>query len=732
MAVKWKLYAHAGCAILFFSFIIHMITRESVFFINLRQAYFLSPFYTSRISSRTVLFTSVPDDYMSEPRLRKMFGDSVRRVWMAADVEKLEEKVEERDDAAMKLEGAEVELIKAVNGARLKAEKKGEGRGESEERAESEEHALEGGSSVASRYIPATKRPTHRLKFLIGKKVDTIEWCRLKLQILVPEVDKMQREHKMGHFNKLNSVFVEFDSCSDAQTAYQALTHHQILQMAPRFIGMIPDEVIWSNLRIKWWERLVRRAAMMAAVVATIVFWSIPVAFCGSISNLDYLTEKIPWLSWIKDLPESVLGAITGLLPVVLLAVLMSLLPVYLRFLATLSGDPTKSAVELSVQNSYFGFQVVQVFLVATLASSAAKVAEQVINDPMSIATILAQNLPLASNFYLSYFMLQGLAVVGQVLLSLGGLVLFMVLGKLLDKTPRKMYRRWTELTSLSWGTLLPVYTTLWIIAICYAVIAPLVLGFAAIGLSFFYFAYRYDLLFVSNADVDTKGHIYPRALQQLFVGLYIAEACLVGLFAIATGESVAALGPLILMLIMLVATVLYNIALNSALAPLLAYLPKSLDAEERSLRAAAASTTTSTAKEATSTTKEAAISTTEEAASPPPRPRPSLLATWLRPDLHADYAALRALLVPHDAAAPTAYAPADAADAYLHPAVRARVPLLWVPRDAAGVSAEEVRATRAVIGITDEGAHLDDANAIVWDQDSAGRAPIHEDRVHY
>lgn len=43
-----------------------MITRESIFYINLRQAYLMSPFYTSRMSSRTVLFTSVPEDYMDE------------------------------------------------------------------------------------------------------------------------------------------------------------------------------------------------------------------------------------------------------------------------------------------------------------------------------------------------------------------------------------------------------------------------------------------------------------------------------------------------------------------------------------------------------------------------------------------------------------------------------------------------------------------------------------------
>jgi hypothetical protein len=52
----------------------------------------------------------------------------------------------------------------------------------------------------------------------------------------------------------------------------------------------------------------------------------------------------------------------------------------------------------------------------------------------------------------------------------------------------------------------MPVYTNLFVIAICYAAIAPLVLGFAVIGLYLFYFAYRYNFMFVSNSNIDVSG----------------------------------------------------------------------------------------------------------------------------------------------------------------------------------------------------------------------------------
>ena len=442
----FKMFAHAGCAILFFSFILYMITRESIYYINLRQAYLLSPFYTSRISSRTVLFNSVPDDYMDKEKLRAMLGSQVRRIWFATDTKELEDKVEERDKAAMKLEGAETKLIQTANDARLKAEGKGE--------SSSSGRAEEGMASAASRYIQPKDRPTHKTKPLIGKKVDTIDWCRSELSRLIPEVDRMQADQRADRVKKLNSVFVEFETLSEAQAAYQSLTHHQVLQMAPRFTGMSPAEVIWSNLKIKWWERGVRYILTQAACVTLVIFWSIPVAFVGAISNFNYITDLVPALDFINDIPGAIKGVITGLLPVILLAVLMMLLPIFLRLMARLGGDPTASAVELTVQNTYFMFQVVQVFLVATLGSAATAVIQDIKKDPTSAASLLAKNLPKASNFYLCYFILQGLGIFAGVLLALVGLLLFMLLGKLLDKTPRKMYKRWISLSGLGWGTL--------------------------------------------------------------------------------------------------------------------------------------------------------------------------------------------------------------------------------------------------------------------------------------
>lgn len=154
-----RFYAHTFVGWAYFSFIWFLIARETVHYINLRQAYLLSPLYANRLSSRTVLFSSVPDDFLDESKLRALFGDKVQHVWVATECKGLEKLVADREKVAMKLEGAEVKLIKTALKNRSKAIKKGE-------------HVEEGGvdpvdvngesGSAASRWIPTQNRPTHR------------------------------------------------------------------------------------------------------------------------------------------------------------------------------------------------------------------------------------------------------------------------------------------------------------------------------------------------------------------------------------------------------------------------------------------------------------------------------------------------------------------------------------------------------------------------------------------
>ncbi|EFX05642.1 duf221 domain protein [Grosmannia clavigera kw1407] len=736
---RCRYFAHLFMAWIYFIFLMYMIFRECVFYVNLRQAFLLSPVYSQRLSSRTVLLVSVPEVLRDEHRLRKIYGESVRNVWIIRDTDELEEHVEERDKAAFTLEKAEVKLIKTANKERLKALKKGSASADKP----NEDAPIDGDSgSIAARWLPRKKRPTHRtgLLGLIGKKVDSIDWCREEIRRLTPQIKQEQDEYRMGKPKTIPAVFIEFDTQAAAENAYQSIAYHEGLQMR-RYIGIAPPDVVWSTLSIPWWQLLLRKYAVIAFICVLIIFWAIPVAVVGAISNINYL-ETISFLTWLKKIPDIVMGLVTGLLPSVLLSLLMSLVPVVMRLCAKLAGEPSNSRVELFTQNAYFCFQVIQVFLVSTLSSSATAVGKQIADDPSSVTDILSNNLPKASNYYMSYFIVQGFSVASGVLAQITGLIIFKLLYKYLTGTPRAMYTKWTSLSAISWGSTLPVYTNIAVIAITYSGIAPLVLGWACVGLACFYLAYRYNVMFVTETQIDTRGLIYPRAIKQLMTGVYLSELCMIGLF----GASVAII-QCVMMVVFLVFTVLFHMSLNTALDPLMYNMPQSLLAEEalrhdlegggQAARGYAGAeggiTKNSTAESSGSRSVPEKYEEVPLTGSTSPAPHGNFLQRFLKPWVYCNYEAMRQLVPPHEGPADfnDIYTPDVIQHAYLPPCVGSQAPTLWIPEDQAGISKQEIAHSSEVIDITDEGCVLDEKNDLIWDEEGS-RPPVWEEKIPY
>lgn len=110
--------------------------------------------------------------------------------------------------------------------------------------------------------------------------------------------------------------------------------------------------------------------------------------------------------------------------------------------------------------------------------------------------------------------------------------------------------------------------------------IAPLILVFNVITFGLFWFVYRYNTLYVTKFRFDTGGLLFPRAINQLFTGLYVMEFCLIGLFFLVRDVDghVACDGQAICMIVVLVLTAGYQILLNEAFNPLIRYLPITLE----------------------------------------------------------------------------------------------------------------------------------------------------------
>ena len=225
------------------------------------------------------------------------------------------------------------------------------------------------------------------------------------------------------------------------------------------------------------------------------------------------------------------------------LAILMLLVPPFIKWMGKISGRLTIQQVESYCQSWYFAFQVVNVFLAIALGSSAAAVATQIVQNPGEALQKLSSSFPKSVNFYYSYLCLQGLTISSGVLLQIVALILSHILGRILDGTPRAKWTRWNTLGQPAYSTLYPGFQLLTVIALSYSVIAPLILGFTAIAFILFYFAYIYTMIFVLRpSTVDARGTNYVKSLFQLFTGLFLAQLWITAIFVFSKNWACVAL----------------------------------------------------------------------------------------------------------------------------------------------------------------------------------------------
>ncbi|OTA99726.1 hypothetical protein M426DRAFT_324910 [Hypoxylon sp. CI-4A] len=720
---KGHFYAHAIIAWVFFSFIMFTVARERFWLVGLRQAWTLSRPVANRLSSRTVLFLSAPREALEDENIHRFFGEGAVRIWPAAKADALESLVSSRKSKIEELEAAEISLIQKANKqARKYAKKTGSQNGNPSYDALPDS-------------VKKSIRPRHRPKVSqVNEKVDSIEWLRERIKEEEAKIEEARRSYEIGETNGAAAVFVEFKTCADAQQACQQVASSNLLALSPRYTNVAPHEVIWKNLTIPPARRISEEGTALAIVIATIVFWSIPSGIIGLISNISYLADNFEWLSFLKNLPEPAIGLLSGLIPPLATSWLSKMAPNIFRYIFKSLGSPTNTAAELKVQKWFYVFQVTQVFLVTAVFSGTAAVAKELMErakDPTSIPELLARQLPKASNFYLTYFIIQGTTSAADNLLNYSDLLSYLFYDYFFDNTPRQKFNSYTSMKGIAWGKLFPKFANFAIIAIAYSCIAPLVLGFAAIGLSLYYFSYRYNLLFVIKPKIDTKGQAYTLALQHLLTGVYIAELALLGLFGLRK-----ATGPSIIMGILFLTTVVYNALMDRYLSPLEKFLPTDLatsaeDDESAPLLSSAEEGRAQTASHIQRLGRQARVPHTvaERVLDP--------IARFFEPQVFASYKAMRLWLqdgesFDNEEDIPE-YTEEQLKKAYLNPALTSPTPLIWIAKDPMGVSSKEVAENdERGLKATDQGAWLDEKGKLRWSVQDFEEVPIWKPGVTY
>lgn len=370
------------------------------------------------------------------------------------DYSNLRIKVCQRDASVRRLESAETNLITKVN-RRRKLPQRIEGERES--------------SSITplwTRYLRQEDRPSIRLPLFpwlpplpfIGPKIDTIYHSRAEVARYNLEIE-CDQQHP-DKFPQTNCTFVYFNQRIPTQLAALALT----ARIPPSWTlkhGTTPNDTIWQNLSISWWQQSARTTIVYLIAAILTVGFAFPVTFIGSLSQIEYLANVAPELEWIGRLPNWLVAAMQGVLPPVMLSLVTSMMPVAFRLIANMQGLHSRQAVENKAQIYYFAFLFVQVFLTVSLSAGITTVIGEVSDSIKAVPAVLAQNLPKACNYFFSYIIIHTFTVTVSTLVQISDLIQLFILSPMLDKTARQKWMRMEGLGLQKWGTFLPVFTNI-------------------------------------------------------------------------------------------------------------------------------------------------------------------------------------------------------------------------------------------------------------------------------
>lgn len=252
---------------------------------------------------------------------------------------------------------------------------------------------------------PEGTRPTNKIGFLglIGKKVDSINYYTEKINELVAQLEAEQKFTLRE--KQQDAALVFFKNRVSAASAAQSI-HAQTADKWTVVEATEPRQILWSNLKVKYFERDVRQYVIYVIVALTIFFYMIPIGVISAFTTLGNLVKLLPFIKPVvqKRVIRTVLEAY---LPQLALIIFLAMLPKFLLFLSKLEGLPSESHAVRAASGKYFYFSVLNVFLGVTLGGTLFDTFKDIEKKPNSIVPLLARSLPGNATFFLTYVALK-------------------------------------------------------------------------------------------------------------------------------------------------------------------------------------------------------------------------------------------------------------------------------------------------------------------------------------
>ncbi|KAK9809699.1 hypothetical protein WJX73_006828 [Symbiochloris irregularis] len=370
-------------------------------------------------------------------------------------------------------------------------------------------------------------------------KVDALDWYMARITQLRKEI----LQETPGATDVASSTaFVTFSNRRAQMMASQCMQHHDQrawhVQTAPG-----ADEIVWSNLKWRSWERRWRAYVIWTLFALLALFYYIPIGAVQALVEVQRL-QNIPGfkqllqITFIKSLLQSIF-------PSLVLKIFLAVLPLILAYMNKRQGMISKSQIDFGVTLKLFIFQVLTVFVGSFVAGSFFTQFETWIKDPKSAVTIIGTSAPLTSIFFLNYIEFGALATIPLSSLRIFPLIIFLVTTAF-SGTERSKRKRWSN-SWLKYGKQVPLLTMTILLGLTFSVINPLVPAMCVVYFLSAYLVDKYRLLYIERPAYQSGGQLWKHVFEQIIVGLLWFQVIMIALLGIKQSYAAILVAPTVL-----------------------------------------------------------------------------------------------------------------------------------------------------------------------------------------
>lgn len=557
-----KFWAHSVFAWVVSFLIYYLIKKMNHTYKKYRYRHFLRQADSHNLTARTVVVRNIPPEDRDDAKMENFFKNlQVGQVVDCKVYQKYEKLKEMSDEYEKYLRCYESELVKLDELYKKKEDffEMSVDRTKSLWELIDENPAII--SSINPKYVPKTR--LGRIP-CVGKEVNALNYYATKCSVLKHRLEERKRDY-MSDQHATQTAFVTYEDAKSAHIVAQSYISTDELaystELAPE-----PREVFWENLDVPHLASSIAKAVSNIGAFVLTLFYLIPVAFIVSLTSIQQISAASPALAQFLESNPFVKSLLVSVVPTVLTSVLMSLSPVVLGLFTSVEKPISMSEWERRTTNKYFVFILFNVLLVFTLGGTAIKSAQEIIENPTAIVSILSTQLPQNANFFI-YYVILSCADFAFALLQIGRLI-FYSLRKILYKTPRQQ-ADFFKPDAFSYHTSIPPVCLILVTAIAYSCIAPLISVFACIYFFLQYFGFKYQLLYVNFPAYESGGIFYRSIFGFIITGLVIFQLTMLGQLSL-----LGAVGPSIFIVPLLFFTAYVWYSTNVTVFPRTQFLP--------------------------------------------------------------------------------------------------------------------------------------------------------------